>query len=56
MRSDEVMIAKRGPPLCNVHNVAGEAATKAKRKHVLSQLMMLEVVEKNSAVVLATAA
>ena len=49
-------MARRGPPLCNVHSVAGEAATKAKRKHVLSQLMMLGVVEKKSAVVLATAA
>lgn len=41
IRMAAVMIARRGPPVCRVHIVAGEAATKAKRKPVESQLMML---------------
>ena len=49
-------IARRGPPVCRVQIVAGEAITKAKKKPVLSQLMMLGFVEKKSAAVLATGA
>lgn len=49
------MIARRGPPLWSVQIVAGEATTKAKRKPVLSQFIMLGFVEKNWAAVLATA-
>lgn len=56
MRREEVRIARRGPPVCRVQIVAGEAITKAKKKPVLSQLMMLGFVEKKSAAVLATGA
>ena len=42
---DAAMIARRGPPVWRVQIVAGEAATKAKRKPVESQLMMLGFVE-----------
>ncbi len=48
-------MARRGPPVWRVQMVAGAAARKAKRKPVLSQLMMLGFVEKNSDAVLATA-
>jgi len=53
--TEEVMIARRGPPVWRVQMVAGAATTKAKRKAVLSQLMMLGFVEKKSAAVFATA-
>ena len=49
------MIARRGPPVWRAQIVAGAAATKANRKPVLSQLMILGSVEKKSAAVLATA-
>lgn len=52
---EEVMIARRGPPVWRVQIVAGAAARKANRKPVLSQLMTLGFVEKKSAAVLATA-
>lgn len=45
MKMAAVMIARRGPPVCSVQIVAGEAATKAKRNPVESQLMMLGFVE-----------
>ncbi len=48
------MIARRGPPVWSVQIVAGAAITKAKRKAVLSQLIMLGVVKKKSAAVLTT--
>lgn len=55
MKHDDAMIASRGPPLWRVYRVRGAAATKAKRKPVLSQLILLDVVEKWVAAVLATA-
>lgn len=42
---DAVMIARRGPPVWRAQIVAGEAATKAKRNPVDSQLMILGFVE-----------
>ena len=49
------MKAKRGPPNRMAYRVAGAATTKANRKAVLNQFMVLEVVEKKVAVVFATA-
>lgn len=49
------MIASRGPPLRRVYKAKGAEATKAKRKPMLSQLILLAVVEKWVAAVLATA-
>ena len=42
---DAAMIARRGPPVWRIQIVAGEATTKANRKPVDSQLMMLGFVE-----------
>lgn len=48
------MRARRGPPRWRARIVGGEATTKAKRKEVLSQFMVVTVVEKWVAAVLAT--
>ena len=45
-RQDEIVIAIFGPCLLRVQNVKGVAITKAKRKAVDNQLMMLSVVLK----------
>ena len=47
-------MARRGPAVERVYRVRGEAKRKAKRKAVLSQLTVLEVVLKKEAAVLAT--
>ena len=56
MRREEIMIARRGPPVWRAQIVTGVAARKENMKPVLSQLMMLGFVEKKSAEMLATGA
>ena len=56
MRTDATIIAKRGPEWYKAYMVNGADIEKAKRTPVLSQLIAVGVVSKNTAVVFVTGA
>jgi len=45
IKADAMMIEDRGPDLCRAYRVKGEATIKANKKDVLSQLMVVGLVE-----------
>ena len=44
MRTEEMMIERRGPEVCRAQRVKGDETRNAKRKAVLSQLITVEEV------------